>query len=135
MIKIKNSDLNDSASAAFNEILNIDLPTSISWKIAKVAKEIDSLIILRKESINNIIKKHSEKDEDGNMVAGKDSEGKEIPGTTKIVDPAAYNKELEEFDQLENEIDFDPISIATIEEKNDSIKPSILFNLSFLFTD
>jgi hypothetical protein len=135
MIKIKNSDLNETTSNAFGELLNIDLPISLSWKIAKLAKELDGLIILRKETINELIKKHSEKDKDGNMIAAKDEEGNNIPNTTKIVDPIAYNKELEEFESLENEINFDPIPISTLDEKSDSIKPSILFALSFMFVD
>jgi len=135
MLKIKNSELTESTKTAFAELLNINLPVSLSWKIAKVAKDIDSLISLKRETINNLIKKHSEKDKDGNMVIAKDDEGNEIPNATKIVDPKAYNKEIEDFEELENEINFEPISISVIEEKNDTIKPSILFNLSFLFTD
>jgi hypothetical protein len=135
MIKIKNSDLNETTSNAFGELLNIDLPISLSWKIAKLAKELDGLIILRKETINELIKKHSEKDKDGNMIAAKDEEGNNIPNTTKIVDPIAYNKELEEFESLENEINFEPIPISNLDEKSDSIKPSILFALSFMFVD
>jgi len=135
MIKVKNSELNETATISFNELLEIDLPVSLSWKIAKLAKEIDELIILKKESTNKLVKKHALKDEDGEMVVAKNEEGEDIPGSTRIADPDKYNKEYEKFDSLENEINFDPISISLIESKNDNIKPKILFNLSFLFTD
>ena len=135
MIKVKNSELNETSTESFNALLDIDLPVSLSWKIAKLAKEIDDLIILKKEATNKMVKKYALTDEDGKMVVAKDEEGNEIPGSTRIGDPEAYNKAYDKFDSLENEIDFEPISISSIEEKNDNIKPKILFNLSFLFTD
>jgi len=133
MIKVKNSDLNDTTSNAFQELLNLDLPISLSWKIAKLAKEIDALIILKKETINNLITKHSIKDEEGKMILIEDSEG--IYNTTQISNPDLYNKEIVDFESIYNEITFEPISIKVLEENNTKIKPSFFFNLSFMFTD
>lgn len=135
MIKVKNSDLNDTSSKAFVEFLELNLPIALSWKITKLAKKMDDLVILKKETINGFIKKHSLKDENGEVVLAEDENGKSVPNTAKIADPTAYNKEITEFENIENEMDFEPISISLIAESNDNIKPSLFFNLEFMFID
>ena len=135
MIKVKNSELNETATQSFNELLDMNLPVSTSWQIAKLAKEVDSLIVLRKEAINKMVEKFAVKDKDGKMVEAKDEKGNAVPNSTKIEDPEAYKKAMDKFEALENELNFEPISIKDLEKKNDEIKPLIFFNLSFLFTD
>lgn len=133
MIKVKNSDLNDSSTQAFDNLLEIDLPVSLSWQIAKIGKKIDELLILKKEMVNNLIRKHSLKDDEGNVIPSKDENDTIIPNAVQIADPIAYNKELDELENIENDIDFEPISIKSLEDKN--VKPGVLFSLSFIFID
>lgn len=133
MVKIKNSSLNDSMSTSLVDLLNLDLPVSLSWKISKLTKELEDLMILKKETLNSLVEKYSKKDEEGKMIPGKDETGKEVPNSTEIEDIVAYNKAVKDLNEIVNEIKFKPISVKVIEENNDIIKPAIFFNLSFMF--
>ena len=135
MIKVKNIELNDNATKAYSDLLAMDLPVSMSWKISKIVKKVDELLELKNKSYNKIVDKYAEKDENGTIVPVKDNDGKVVPNAFKINDPEGYDRDLTEFNELENELAFEPISVAQISEKNENIKPSIFYSLSYLFVD
>jgi len=124
---IKNRQIYDSA-AALQDLINIDLPIAISFKLSRITKEIDPIIISIEESRKKLIDKYAQKDEDGGFVKSTDN-----PDSVTLLDPAGFQKDLLELLEIEVEVKVDTISLS--EFGHIKVKPVTLLALDWLIIE
>jgi hypothetical protein len=73
-------------------------PAKFAWKLQTARKQLEPFSETLIEHLQEIQQKYAERDEDGNVVPGKNEKGEPVPGTITIppADLDAANKELEE---------------------------------------
>lgn len=130
-IIVKNSQLNQDAIEALNNLIELDINASVAFKLTRIIKEVSSIVDDKIKMEKRILDKFIEKDEDGNPVPAKDKEGKVIDGLVNLTDPELFSKEMESLMSTENEIAFDKIDFDDLEIKTAKIKD--LMKLEFLF--
>ncbi len=133
MIKVKNRSLDAEAIKTLNELIELDISAVAAFKLAKIVKELDSIVTIKNEREVALIKKYAKTDEEGNIIEGKNSEGQIIKGTFEIQEGKGdeYSKEMEELLNLENELAFEKISVEQLNLEKISAKK--IMKVDFLF--
>ena len=130
-IKVKNSQLNNEAVSALNNLIELDINAAVAFKLARIIKEISSIIDDKVKMEQRILDKWVEKDEAGNPVLGKDEAGNPVEGSVNITNLDEFTKEMNSLMSVENEIPFDKINFEDLELKTAKVKD--LMKLDFLF--
>jgi hypothetical protein len=130
-IKVKNSQLNNETVSALNNLIELDINASIAFRLARIIKEISSIIDDKVKMEQRILDKWVEKDESGNTVPGKDESGNPVEGSVNITNLDEFTKEMNSLMSVENEIPFDKINFEDLELKTAKVKD--LIKLDFLF--
>jgi hypothetical protein len=129
-MKIKNFQVFDEMNQkAVNELMTNDLVGATALKVVKVARKLDELLKDINESVKIMREKYTVKDADGKPIHPEEN-GVVMKDRIKITDPQAFNKELAEILEVENELDIDMISEEEI--KGVKISPKNLMLLSWL---
>lgn len=123
MVKVKLVDI-VNAKETLQKLMNEKLPVFLSYKLAKVMKEISTELDSVEASRTNLVKKHGEKIEDK-------------PGDSWQVSKEnleAFHKEFEELLQMEAELNFDPIPILSFgTDSKICMSSGEMMKISFLF--
>jgi hypothetical protein len=130
-IKVKNSQLNNETVSALNNLIELDINAAIAFRLARIIKEISSIIDDKVKMEQRILDKWVEKDESGNTVPGKDESGNPVEGSVNITNLDEFTKEMNSLMSVENEIPFDKINFEDLELKTAKVKD--LMKLDFLF--
>lgn len=130
-MKVKNSQLNQDAIEALNNLIELDINASVAFKLTRVIKELSSIVDDKTKMEKRIFDKWIEKDEDGNPVPTKDKDGNIIDGLVNLTDAEQFSKEMESLMNTENEIPFDKINFDDLQMKTAKVKD--LMKLNFLF--
>ena len=130
-IKIKNSQLNNDSVSAINSLIELDINAAVAFRLARIIKEISSIIDDKVKMEQRILDKWTEKDESGNVVPGKDESGNPVEGSVNITNLDEFTKEMNSLMSVENEIPFDKINFEDLELKTAKVKD--LMKLDFLF--
>jgi hypothetical protein len=129
-MKIKNFQVFDEMNqAAVNELMKNDLVGATALKVVKAARKLDELLADINKSVQIIREKYTVKDVSGCPIHPVEN-GVVLTDRIKISDPVAFNKELGEILNVENNID---IEMVTEEEiKGVKISPKNIMILSWL---
>ena len=130
-IIVRNSDLNEEAVSALNQLLEMDINATSAFRLSRIIKEISSIVEDKIKMERKILDKWTMRDEQGNPVPAKNDQGEVIPGAVNISDADSFTREMSELMALENEIPFDRISFESLALKTAKIKD--LMKLEFLF--
>ena len=130
-MKVKNSQLNQDAIEALNNLIELDINASVAFKLTRVIKELSSKVDDKTKIEKRIFDKWIEKDENGDPVPAKDKDGNVIDGLVNLTDAEQFSKEMESLMNTENEIPFDKINFDDLQMKTAKVKD--LMKLDFLF--
>jgi hypothetical protein len=128
-IIIRNSQLNDETMSALNKLVDVDINASVAFKLMRIIKEISSIVEDKNKMEQMVINKHSEKDENGNVVQAKDDQGN--PVGVNIKNMEAFSADMEDLMSVENEIGYDKINFEDLNLQTARVKD--LMKLEFLF--
>jgi hypothetical protein len=130
-IKVKNSQLNNETVTALNNLIELDINAAIAFRLARIIKEVSSIIDDKVKMEQRILDKWVEKDESGNPTPGKDESGNPVEGSVNITNLDEFTKEMNSLMSVENEIPFEKINFEDLELKTAKVKD--LMKLDFLF--
>jgi hypothetical protein len=129
--KIKNSQLNNEALAAINNLLESDIDAVSAFKLTRIIKFISPIVEDKLTAEKKIYDKWANVDENGKYILAKDDEGNEIPDTIILKDVDAFSKEMSELYQVENDIPFERIKFEDLKLQTAKVKD--LIKIDFLF--
>ena len=129
-IIVRNSQLNDETIASLNKLIDVDINASVAFKLMRIIKEISSIVEDKNKMEQMIINKHSEKDENGNVIQTKDENGNPVGVSIKNID--VFSDEMEDLMSIENEIGYDRINFEDLNLQTARVKD--LIKLEFLFS-
>lgn len=129
--KIKNSQLNNEALGAINNLLEADIDAVAAFKLTRIIKFISPIVEDKLKMEKKIYDKWSQKDEDGKYILAKDETGEDIPDTIVLKDLDSFTKEMSDLYEVENEVPFDRLKFEDLKLQTAKIKD--LIKLDFLF--
>jgi len=130
-IVVKNSELNDDAIGAINQLIDMDINASTAFKLTRIIKELSSIVEDKVKMEKKILEKWTQKDEQGNVLPAKDDEGNIIEGAVNIIDPNAFTQEMSILMNTDNELPFDKINFEDLNLNTAKVKD--LIKIDFLF--
>jgi len=128
---IKNSQLNNEALGAINNLLDTDIDAVAAFKLTRIIKFISPIVEDKLKMEKKIYDKWAKKDDSGKYLLAKDDAGNEIPDTIVLKDVDTFSKEMSELYEVENEVPFDKIKFEDL--KLQTAKTKDLIKLDFLF--
>lgn len=131
MITIKNSQLNNDSVAALNNLIEMDIKSSVAFKLMRVIKELSSLIEDKIKMEKRILDTYMEKDFSGNPVPVRNDDGSVIDGAVKIKDMDKFQKEMEELLSVETTINIEKIKFEDL--GLETVKVKDLLKIDFIF--
>jgi dsDNA-specific endonuclease/ATPase MutS2 len=132
MIKVKNSQLDSETLDVINKIIDQKIKASAAFKLARIVKDLSSIVEEKMKQEKRILEKWAEKDADGTILSPQDADGKVIPNSVKIMDMNAFNQDMIDLMEVENELThtllkFDELGLET------DITTKELLKIDFLF--
>jgi hypothetical protein len=131
-IIVKNSQLTNETIAALNTLIELDINAGTAFKLTRIIKELSSIVDDKLKMEKKIFDKWVEKDETGEPVIPKNSDGTPVEGAVNITNVEEFTKEMSELMDVENEIPFDTIQFddlgLTTAKVKDLIKVEFLFS-------
>ena len=125
MIKIKLNDV-VNATETFNKIMQQSFKGSLAFKIARLARELDTEMKTFNEERQKIIQKYGNKDENGELIV--DENGNVKFDNTKLEE---INQEFNSLVETELEINADKLPMDSID--NFEITPQEMLNIEVFF--
>ena len=125
MIKIKLNDV-VNATETFNKIMQQSFKGSLAFKIARLARELDTEMKTFNEERQKIIQKYGNKDENGELIV--DENGNVKFDNTKLEE---INQEFSSLLETELEINADKLPMDSID--NFEITPQEMLNIEVFF--
>lgn len=130
-IVVKNSELNDDAIGAINQLVEMDINASSAFRLTRIIKELSSIVEDKVKMEKRILDKWSQKDEEGNVLPAKDEQGNVIDGAVNITDPNEFTKEMSILLDTDNELPFEKINFEDLNLQTAKVKD--LIKIDFLF--
>ena len=132
MIKVKNSEIVNS-TVSLRQILAKEIEIDVSFELSVVAKKLDELLTTYNESFKKLQNKYADKDDNGEMVTKEDEKTKQITISVSPENSVKLNEDIKKLQDVENTLsDVNPININRF--KDVKVAPSVLMNISYLFT-
>lgn len=133
--KVKNSQLNNDAVSIMNDLMETDINASAAFKLARILKEISSIVEDKAKMEKKIYNKYVERDDNGNPVHPTDKDGNPIKESVSIMDVEGFTKEMQELMEVESEISQDRLEFDSlgIEDSKYKFKVKDIIKLDFLF--
>ena len=130
-IKVKNSQLSNETVQALNTLIDLDINASSAFRLARIIKELSSIVDDKLKMEKKILDKWVSKDESGNIIRPKDESGNEVEGGVNITNVEEFTKEMTSLMDIENEIPYDKIKFEELNLVTAKVKD--LIKLEFLF--
>jgi hypothetical protein len=131
-IIVKNSQLTNETIGALNTLIELDINAGTAFKLTRIIKELSSIVDDKLKMEKKIFDKWVEKDETGEPVIPKNTDGSPVEGAVNITNVEEFTKEMSELMDVENEIAFDTIQFddlgLTTAKVKDLIKVEFLFS-------
>ena len=121
MIEITNGRLDDSVIESLNELVEKDIDPQEAFKLLKIIKDIDLIIIQKQTQHNQIIQKYGE-------VSQEEPDQIEI----KKENVEDFKKEIQDLMDVKHQLDFEKINYNDL-KLTENIKIKTLARLDFLF--
>lgn len=130
-IKVKNSELSNETITALNSLIDTDINATCAFRLTRIIKELSSIVEDKAKLEKKLIEKYTEKDESGapTVVLGED--GNAVDGAVNITNPQAFQNEMNDLMEIENEIPYEKINFDDL--KLETAKVKDLITLEFLF--
>ena len=125
-MKIKNQTLIDSIQG-FNEIMEKELPYSVTLKISKNIKKIQNLLNDYNEEFNKLSNQYFEKDEKGNYITNEQG----IKIKNELIEE--YSEKINILNSFENEVELYTINSTDLESIK--LSPKALLAIEFIIND
>ena len=123
-MKLKNKQIL-TAIEIKNELENVEMPVSASYKIAKNMSKLEKEVLIIAKEEKKLLNRYATKDDQGKPIMISD-------GQFKCDDVKEFTEKMEELLSLETDVD---IMIIPIEQMNCNIKPNILSRIMFMIGD
>ena len=130
-IKVKNSQLSNETVQALNTLIDLDINASSAFRLARIIKELSSIVDDKLKMEKKILDKWVSKDESGNVIKPKDESGNDVEGGVNITNVEEFTKEMTSLMDIENEIPYDKIKFEELNLVTAKVKD--LIKLEFLF--
>ena len=130
MIIINNGMVGKETVNALNVLISKKVPVKTAYKLVKVVRKVNEILLNVNAKKQEIVIKHIERDEKGNPVLAMDNEGNIIPDRVKIANDESYQKDMQNFLKQEHELDVNKININDLGEID--IEPTQLMFLMWL---
>ena len=130
-IIVKNSQLNNETIQALNTLIDLDINASSAFRLARIIKELSSIVDDKLKMEKKILDKWVSKDESGNVIRPKDESGNDVEGGVNITNVEEFTKEMTSLMDIENEIPYDKIKFEELNLVTAKVKD--LIKLEFLF--
>jgi hypothetical protein len=130
-IKVKNSQLSNETIQSLNTLIDLDINASSAFRLARIIKELSSIVDDKLKMEKKILDKWVSKDESGNVIKPKDESGNEVEGGVNITNVEEFTKEMTSLMDIENEIPYDKIKFEELNLVTAKVKD--LIKLEFLF--
>jgi hypothetical protein len=130
-IKVKNSQLSNETIQSLNTLIDLDINASSAFRLARIIKELSSIVDDKLKMEKKILDKWVSKDESGNIIRPKDESGNEVEGGVNITNVEEFTKEMTSLMDIENEIPYDKIKFEELNLVTAKVKD--LIKLEFLF--
>ena len=131
-IIVKNSQLTNETIAALNTLIELDINAGTAFKLTRIIKELSSIVDDKLKMEKKIFDKWVEKDETGEPVIPKNSDGTPVEGAVNITNVEEFTKEMSELMEIETELPFEKLEFEdlglTTAKVKDLIKLEFLFN-------
>jgi hypothetical protein len=102
-ITLKNFELRNPMEL-LGALSNTKMSVTASFKLMKIAKALEPHMQDYLTQQKALVDKHSKRNEDGEVVHGKNPEGNEDPNLIVLADPTLYEKEATELNNQEIEV-------------------------------
>lgn len=130
-IIVRNSQLNNEAVSALNNLIEIDINASVAFRLSRIIKEISSIVDDKVKMEKRIFDKWVQKDEAGNPIQAKDDNGNIIDGAVNISNVEEFTKEMSQLMEVVNEIPYEKINFEDLNLQTAKVKD--LLKIEFLF--
>jgi hypothetical protein len=130
-IKIKNSELSSETISALNTLIDTDINATCAFRLTRIIKELSSIVEDKAKLEKRLIEKYTDRDENGQPTKVYNQDGQEVEGAVNLTNPEAFQNEMNDFLELENEIPYDKINFEDL--KLETAKVKDLITLEFLF--
>ena len=130
-IKVKNSQLSNETIQSLNTLIDLDINASSAFRLARIIKELSSIVDDKLKMEKKILDKWVSKDESGNVIRPKDESGNDVDGGVNITNVEEFTKEMTSLMDIENEIPYDKIKFEELNLVTAKVKD--LIKLEFLF--
>ena len=130
MILVKNGFLGKETVDALNGLIVQKVPIKTSQVLIKVVRKVNLVLNEINMKRQEIMMRHIERDKEGNPVFALDNDGNVIPNRVKIVNESAFQQEINEYLNQEQEINVDKISVSELGDIK--IEPIHLMSLEWL---
>lgn len=130
-IIVKNSQLSNETIQALNLLIELDIKASAAFRLTRIIKEVSSIVDDKLKMEKRILEKWMEKDEVGNPVTPKDTNGNPVEGAVNITNVEAFTAEMQSLMDIENEIPYEKINFDELNLQTAKVKD--LMTLEFLF--
>lgn len=130
-IKVKNSQLSNETIQSLNTLIDLDINASSAFRLARIIKELSSIVDDKLKMEKKILDKWVSKDESGNVIRPKDESGNDVEGGVNITNVEEFTKEMTSLMEIENEIPYDKIKFEELNLVTAKVKD--LIKLEFLF--
>lgn len=130
-IKVKNSQLSNETIQSLNTLIDLDINASSAFRLARIIKELSSIVDDKLKMEKKILDKWVSKDESGNVIRPKDESGNDVEGGVNITNVEEFTKEMTSLMDIENEIPYDKIKFEELNLVTAKVKD--LIKLEFLF--
>lgn len=131
MIKFKNSEITNDTVKTLNFLMDQEILAVSAFRIARIVKEVSSIVESKNSAEEMIYKKWVIYDEEGKAVPVKDEKGEIIPNLVSLKDSTLFTKEMNDLMNFENEINFSKIKFEDLGLTK--IKPIDILNIDFIF--
>ena len=113
-IKVKNSQLSNETIQSLNTLIDLDINASSAFRLARIIKELSSIVDDKLKMEKKILDKWVSKDESGNVIRPKDESGNDVEGGVNITNVEEFTKEMTSLMEIENEIPYDKIKFEEL---------------------
>ncbi len=131
MIKVRNSQLDTDTLEVINKIIEQKIKASAAFKLARIIKDLSSIVEEKMRQEKRILEKWAERDTENNILSPKDQDGNAIPNSVKIVDMYAFNQEMKDLMDVESDINHNKLVFEELGLELASTKD--ILKVDFLF--
>lgn len=123
------------ASRALGELMKETRPFRLGLALRRVARQIEAAVQDAGELERGVVERHARRDEQGELVPGRDAEGQVQPGTVEIADPRACHAELDALRRTRVKVQVEPLTPEDFRDPGPDAAPWVLLALGELIDD